>query len=277
MTKLNVRFYLVNLRVFVWNEILKRGSSVHGTGLLLGIVGGGMPPGSLNPDPTSDQNVPFAIRLIVLVVPLAIENHTWFQTIMVKVYIRFQNGSKSILFGAVHTYIADIGEYPPWDLSICRKFSEGIKFLWGWALKDDCCYHRLMNPLGTQTNKLLHVKRSFKSVYSSPLWLQTQWKKLKEDVCFYSLKSLPATRKGIKRRKRGFPSYDVNIIAPLYRHLILHSCAFQNSYAMWLLNFTRANVFSVTKFQCQQNNDCQRNNDFSCIIKAWRGQPEFLL
>ena len=31
------------------------------------------------------------------------ENHTRFQTIMVKVYIRFQTA---------HTYTADIGEYP---------------------------------------------------------------------------------------------------------------------------------------------------------------------
>ena len=30
----------------------------------------GVPPGSLNPDPISDQNMPFSILLLALVVPL---------------------------------------------------------------------------------------------------------------------------------------------------------------------------------------------------------------
>ena len=39
-------------------------------GVLLGILGGGVPPGSLNPDPILVQNIPFATRLYALVVPL---------------------------------------------------------------------------------------------------------------------------------------------------------------------------------------------------------------
>ena len=39
-------------------------------GVLLGILGEGVPPGSLNPDPISDQNMPFSIRLYALAVPL---------------------------------------------------------------------------------------------------------------------------------------------------------------------------------------------------------------
>ena len=33
----------------------------------------------------------------------------------------------------------------------------------------DCCYHRLMTPLGLRKTNFLHVQRSFKSVYSSTL------------------------------------------------------------------------------------------------------------
>ena len=47
----------------------------------------------------------------------SLENHTRFKTIMVKIYTRFQtknqNGSKTIPFGAAHTYIACIRECPP--------------------------------------------------------------------------------------------------------------------------------------------------------------------
>ena len=43
------------------------------------------------------------------------DNHTQFQTKVFKIYTRFsdQNGSKTILFWAAHTYITYIGEYPP--------------------------------------------------------------------------------------------------------------------------------------------------------------------
>ena len=41
-----------------------------GQGVLLRILGGGVPSGSLNPDPNSDQNMPFSIRLYALAVPL---------------------------------------------------------------------------------------------------------------------------------------------------------------------------------------------------------------
>ena len=57
-------------------------------GVLLGMFGGGVPPAFPNPDPISDQNVqnlfPFSDK----------------------------NGSKTIPFGAAHTYIPDIEEYP---------------------------------------------------------------------------------------------------------------------------------------------------------------------
>ena len=53
-------FYLVT--ACVSNEILEKGS--------LGILDGDVPPGSLNPDPISHQNMPFFIRLYALVVPL---------------------------------------------------------------------------------------------------------------------------------------------------------------------------------------------------------------
>ena len=46
----------------------------------------------------------------------SLENHTRFQTIMVKIILYLfsdQNASKAIPFGAAHTYIADIGEYIP--------------------------------------------------------------------------------------------------------------------------------------------------------------------
>ena len=45
----------------------------------------------------------------------SLETHTRFQTIMVKIYTRFKtkNASKTIPFGAAHTYIADIGSTPP--------------------------------------------------------------------------------------------------------------------------------------------------------------------
>ena len=46
-----------------------KGSSVSGRGVLR-ILGGSVPSGSLNPDPISDQNMPFSIRLYALVVPL---------------------------------------------------------------------------------------------------------------------------------------------------------------------------------------------------------------
>ena len=61
------------IRACISNEILERGSSVReggGGGGLLGVLDGGVPPGSLNPDPMSDQNMQFFIRLYTLVVPL---------------------------------------------------------------------------------------------------------------------------------------------------------------------------------------------------------------
>ena len=46
----------------------------------------------------------------------SLENHTRFKTIMVKIYTGFQTKMAQkpcIPFGAAHTYIAYIGEYPP--------------------------------------------------------------------------------------------------------------------------------------------------------------------
>ena len=85
-------------------------------GVLLGILGRGVPPGSPNPDPISDQNIPFStlvfrtfslndIFWILLFLYCSfgvektnmfirsrgsLENHTRFKTIMVKIYSRFQ-------------------------------------------------------------------------------------------------------------------------------------------------------------------------------------------
>ena len=44
----------------------------------------------------------------------SLENHTQFQTIMVKIYTHFQTIKRlrTIPFGAAHTYIADIGSTP---------------------------------------------------------------------------------------------------------------------------------------------------------------------
>ena len=56
--------------------VLERGSCVRngrgggGGGGILGIFGGGVPLVFLNPDPISDQNMPFSIHLYALVVPL---------------------------------------------------------------------------------------------------------------------------------------------------------------------------------------------------------------
>ena len=81
--------------MYVSNEILERGSSVRlGRGVLLGILGGGVAPGSFNPDPISDQHMPFLIRLHALVFPLNIIPGEWPKSISV---FPEQNGSKSIL------------------------------------------------------------------------------------------------------------------------------------------------------------------------------------
>ena len=49
---------------------IRKGQLCTRVGVLFGILVGGVPPGSLNPDPISDQNMPFSIRLYALVVPL---------------------------------------------------------------------------------------------------------------------------------------------------------------------------------------------------------------
>ena len=51
-------FYLVNTRMRIKRDI-EKGSSVRQGGVLLEILSGG----SINPDPISDQNMPFSIRL----------------------------------------------------------------------------------------------------------------------------------------------------------------------------------------------------------------------
>ena len=74
--------------VYVVQQIMPPGPG-GGGGVLLGILGGGVPPGSSNPDPISDRYC---------------QNLYLFSD---------QNGSKTIPFGAAHTYIPYIGEYPP--------------------------------------------------------------------------------------------------------------------------------------------------------------------
>ena len=66
-------FYLVNTRMRIKRDIGKGQLCTRGGGggVLLGILSGGVPPpGSLNPDPISDQNMPFSIRLYAFMVPL---------------------------------------------------------------------------------------------------------------------------------------------------------------------------------------------------------------
>ena len=153
-------------------EILQQFEKVSGlrvndktpSGVLLGIHGRGVPPGSLNPDPISDQNMPFSIPVfrpdIYVYKGLNYVTITWVRTPTTDLlkfgsndlfwlflflsysfgvkktdtFIRSrgslgkpylisdhngqhlypfsdQNGSKTIPFGAAHTYIADIGEF----------------------------------------------------------------------------------------------------------------------------------------------------------------------
>ena len=47
-----------------------KGPALYAEGVLLRILGGSVPPDSLNPDSISDQNMPFYIHLYALVVPL---------------------------------------------------------------------------------------------------------------------------------------------------------------------------------------------------------------
>ena len=56
-------------------------------GLLLGILGRGVPPDSPNRDPFSDQNMPFFFQTRFL---KSLKNYTRFKTIMVKIYTRLQ-------------------------------------------------------------------------------------------------------------------------------------------------------------------------------------------
>ena len=108
-------FFISLIRACVSNEILEKGSSVRrggGGGEYSSEFLGGVPSGSLNPDPISDQNMPFSIRLYVLAVLLkTIPDFRlqWSKPISIFRPKRL----KSIRFGAAHTYIADIGKYSP--------------------------------------------------------------------------------------------------------------------------------------------------------------------
>ena len=46
-------------RLHTMKEKSEKGNEARGGGVLLGILGGGVPPGSSNPDPISDLNMPF--------------------------------------------------------------------------------------------------------------------------------------------------------------------------------------------------------------------------
>ena len=84
MIKLNIVFnitnYLVNTRMRIKQDVGKGQLCTRGE--VLGIFGGGVPPGSVNPDPISDQNI------------------------MVKIYIRFQTRTvqKHTLWGGTYLY-----------------------------------------------------------------------------------------------------------------------------------------------------------------------------
>ena len=148
-----------------------------GGGVLLEICGGGVPPGSPNSDPISDQNMPFSIPVFrpdiyvykglncVIIASVrtpttdllkfssndlfwlflflsdsfevektntfirscgSLENHIRFQTIMVKIYTRFQTktAQKPYPLEVAHTYIADIGEYSPRVLVVLKSRGE---------------------------------------------------------------------------------------------------------------------------------------------------------
>ena len=67
-----------------------------------------MPPGSLNPDPISDQNMLFSICLYSLV-PLKTIPGEWSKSLSV---FRPKRLKKHAPWGA-YTYITDVGEYSP--------------------------------------------------------------------------------------------------------------------------------------------------------------------
>ena len=87
----------------LWGRDCTRG------GVLLGILGGSVSTGSLNPEPISDQNMLFSIRLFALVVPLKTIPGEWSKSITV---FRPTRLKKHTLWGA-HTTIANIGGYSP--------------------------------------------------------------------------------------------------------------------------------------------------------------------
>ena len=97
-----------------------------GGGVLLGILGGGVPPGSPNPD-LVHLELRGQIRLYAPVVPLKTipdsEDHNG-QNLYP---FSDQNGSKTILFRAAHTYIAYVGGYPR-DQTAPFPFSPQILF-----------------------------------------------------------------------------------------------------------------------------------------------------
>ena len=81
-------------------------------GVLLRIIGGGVPPGSPNPDPISDQNMSFSKPVFR---PHAVTS---------KIHARFQTKKSQKpypLFGAAHNYIAYIRECPPGIIATFKK------------------------------------------------------------------------------------------------------------------------------------------------------------
>ena len=106
--------------------------------LLLGIVGVGVLCSFPDPDPISDQKMSFSTPVFRpdpksisnLHIYLSffetintsthshssLENHTWFQTKMGKIYLYLfsdQKGLRTLPLGVAHTYMAYVREYPP--------------------------------------------------------------------------------------------------------------------------------------------------------------------
>ena len=83
-----------------------------GGGILLGIFGWVVPPGSTNPDPISDQNMSFS-KPVFRPHAVTYKFHARFQT---------KKSQKPYpLFGAAHNYIAYIRECPPGIIATFKK------------------------------------------------------------------------------------------------------------------------------------------------------------
>jgi len=78
-------------------------NNYHGKGVLIAILSGGVPPGSLNPDPISEQNMPFPTTINFS--ELASKIHTLFQTWFLKVALDLRTLSSEVNMSLKHFVI----------------------------------------------------------------------------------------------------------------------------------------------------------------------------